>query len=269
MIYLDEKNEIKFFRSDKIRSTHAFSTRFGGVSALEYTRSLNLAFGRGDPDETVMENVRRFADAVGIDAQALISVPQIHSADVREVTSANAGEGVSRHASFSCDGYVTSQSGLAIGVKTADCAPLLLEARDKDERVVAVSALHAGWRGTVSGIAREGVKKLISCGAAPENIFVAIGPCIHRCCYEVGEDFVNNIQEKLGQNYDKKYIIKNSDGRLFADIVTINKDILMSCGVPEENIDVSPLCTCCSPELFYSHRASRGKRGAMMSVIQK
>lgn len=269
MIYLTENNGVKFFKSDKIRSIHAFSTRLGGVSLCEHTAALNLAFGRGDDDETVLRNVSLFADAVGFDGKTLISVPQIHSADVKTVTLSDAGAGVLRTPDFSCDGYATVESGLAIGVKTADCVPVLLEARDERGEVIAVSALHAGWRGTVLGIAREGVKRLISFGASPARIFAAIGPCIHRCCYEVGEDFYNIVREKLGQNYDDKYIIKSESGKLFADISEINKDMLLSCGVPEENIDVSPLCTCCSPDLFYSHRASRGKRGAMMSVIQK
>lgn len=266
---LIEKNGVKFIKSDRIISTHAFSTRIGGVSAAAHTAALNLAYSRGDDDETVMANVRIFADAVGFDAETLISVPQIHSASVVPVSSLEAGQGVTRRAEFSCDGYTCAEKGIAIGVKAADCVPVLLEARNSDGRVIAVSAVHAGWRGTVSGIVPEAVRKLTSLGAEPCGIFAAIGPCIHSCCYEVGEDFCKAVREKLGQNYDKKYITPKADGKYFADIVAINKDMLLSMGIPEDNIDVSPYCTCCNTELFYSHRASRGLRGAMMAVIQK
>lgn len=266
---LIEKNGVKFFKSDKIISTHAFSTRIGGVSTAAHTAALNLAYGRWDSDDTVMTNVRLFADAAGFDADTLISVPQIHSASVVPVSSLDAGQGVTKQAGFSCDGYICGEKGIAIGVKTADCVPVLLEARNPDGTVIAVSAVHAGWRGTVSGIVLESVRKLLLTGASSGGIFAAIGPCIHRCCYEVGEDFYSAVREKLGQNYDEKYITPKGDGKYLADIVAINKDMLISMGIPDENIDVSELCTCCNTELFYSHRASRGLRGAMMAVIQK
>ena len=268
MIELKKRDGIVFLQSDLLRSKHAFSTRVGGVSTLSHTSSLNLAFGRGDDDETVLENVRLFLGAVGIDGESIISVPQIHSAEVRAVSRAEKGYGVYRSSPFSCDGYVTQDKEITLGVKTADCVPILMEARNEQDDVIAVSAIHAGWRGTVSKIAKVGVEKLISLGAKPEKTFVAIGPCIHRCCYEVGEDFCKEIKEKLGQNYDNADIITAADGKLYADLIKMNLQILLSCGIPEDNIDVSDHCTCCNPDLFYSHRASDGVRGTMMSVIQ-
>lgn len=268
MISLKEINGVKFLQSDLIRSRHAFSTRIGGVSDLPHTSSLNLAFGRGDADETVLENIRLFSEAVGIDGKSIISVPQIHSADVRVVSRDEKGYGVHKTSPFSCDGYVTREKGVALGVKTADCVPILMEARNEKDEVIAVCAIHAGWRGTVAKIAKVGVERLLSFSASAEKIFVAIGPCIHRCCYEVGEDFCREVKEKLGRNYDNYFMIASKDGKLYADLTEINLKILISCGILKENIDVSDLCACCNTDLFYSHRASGGIRGTMMSVIQ-
>lgn len=269
MIKIKKYGDVLLLQSDMLVSKHAFSTRVGGVSQNEYTAALNLAYGRGDSDEVVMENLVIFCSALGIDAQDVISVPQIHSANVKVVGATERGIGVTKNAPFSCDGYVTCEESVPIGVKTADCVPILIEARDEENNVMAVSAVHAGWRGTVDGIARVAIEKLVSLGARTERIFAAIGPCIHSCCYEVGNDFVEVVKEKLGQNYDNNYIISRNNEKMYADITKINVDILMRCGLPRGNIDVCEMCTCCNPELFYSHRATMGKRGAMMSLIQK
>ena len=269
MFELINKNGVSYFRSTVLKSSHAFSTRIGGFSELEHTRGLNLAYGRGDSEETVRKNVLAFADALGIDGTKIISVPQIHSADVLFVTDKDAGAGVFEKAKFECDGYVTTEAELPIGVKTADCVPILLEARDETGKVIAVSAVHAGWRGTAAKISVNALDKLFSLGAKKENIYVAIGVCIDECCYEVGSDFANEINQQLGQNYENKHIRKRENGSLYADLKGMNIDILLEWGVPFENIDVSEYCTCCNPELFYSHRGQKGKRGAMMSVICK
>lgn len=269
MFDLVEKGGVRYLRSTNIKSIHGFSTRVGGVSTMEHTKHLNLAFGRGEDDATVLQNVKLFADAVGVDADKIISVPQVHSNEVRLVCESDAGEGVSRRATFSCDGYYTQAIGLPIAVKTADCVPILLEARDGHGEAVAVSAVHAGWRGTAMKIVGVAVDKLCELGVEPTNIYVAIGPCINECCYEVGEDFPNQIKEKLGQSYENKFIKRKENGSLFADLVGMNLEILKSRGVPMDNIDASGLCTFCDAELFYSHRRQNGIRGSLMSVISK
>lgn len=267
MFELIEINGVRFFKSTLFRSKHAFSTRIGGVSQLPHTKGLNLAYGLGDEIEIVRQNVMILANAVGIDAKNIISVPQVHSNEVRHVSMADAGMGVFYDATFSCDGYVTDEVDLPIGVKTADCVPILFEARDEQGKVIAVSTIHAGWRGTALKIAEEGVKKLCSLGASPQNIYVAIGPSIDECCYEVGSDFANEIARKLGQNYENKFIKQNKNGSLYANLKGMNVDILLSCGVPRQNIDICPLCTSCNPDLFYSHRRQKGIRGSHLNLI--
>lgn len=269
MFELIDKNGLRFLKSDKILSRHGFSTRIGGVSELEYTKELNLAYGRGDSEDIVCKNVELFAKAMEVDLEKIISVPQIHSNLVRTVDDEHAGEGVFKKYTLECDGYITERQGLPVAVKTADCVPILLEARDNENNVIGVSAVHAGWRGTADKIAKVTVDKLVALSVSVENIYVAIGPCIDECCYEVGNDFANTIEEKLGQNYEKLFVKTKENGTLYADLKGMNIEILKSCGVPLENIDVCSYCTCCNGELFYSHRRQKGKRGAMMNLICK
>ena len=269
MFELINKNGVFLLKSTVLKSNHAFSTRIGGVSSMEHTKGLNLAYGRGDGEEVVRRNVEIFADALQIDAQKIISVPQIHSDFVVVVDETNAGEGVFKETTLECDGYITDKVGLPVAVKTADCVPILLEARDDCGEVLAVAAIHAGWRGTADKIAARAIEKFSLLGAEPRNIYAAIGPSIDECCYEVGNDFANAIREKLGQNYETKYIKRKENKVLYADLKEMNLEILMSCGVPRENVDVCNYCTCCNPELFYSHRGQKGKRGTMMNLICK
>lgn len=265
MRIITAQNGIKYLRSDLIHCTHGFSARLGGVSILPHTASLNLAFGRGDDDQTVIQNLRLFSDAVGFDAESIVSYPQIHSAIVKNVGVADRGKGYFHSADFECDGYVTVSKDVTLGVKTADCVPILLAAEDGRGQVFAVSALHAGWRGTAKNIVAQGIQSLLGLGATSENIFAAIGPCIHQCCFEVNSDCKDEILNSLGASFEE-FIIKKDD-KYFPDLVKINQRLLTLCGVSEANIDSCELCTYCHPELFYSHRFSGGARGTMLSVI--
>lgn len=265
MRIITAKNGIKYLRSDLIRCTHGFSTRVGGTSKLPHTASLNLAFGRGDDDKTVLDNLTLFANALGFDAQSIVSCPQIHSSIVKKVGLADQGKGYYAATDFECDGYVTTSQDVTLGVKTADCVPVLLAAEDKNGQVFAVSALHAGWRGTAKNIVSSGVDSLIEFGAMPERIFAAIGPCINQCCFEVGSDCKDEILRSLGSCFDE-FIVSNGD-KYYPDLTKINRRLLTLCSIPEANIDTCDLCTYCNPELFYSHRFSSGVRGSMLSVI--
>lgn len=256
------ENGVKYLRSDIIPVPHGFATRIGGVSQAAHTNSLNLAFGRGDERETVMENLRLFADAVGTTPDSVVSRHQIHSARVVYADESMRGEGYFTDTDAECDGYVTDREGVALGVKTADCVPILFA--DTDAHVI--GAVHAGWRGTVSGIGAECVRKMCELGADPKNIRAAIGAAIHFCCYEVGEDFYAAVAKLVGDRVAREFIRAKS-GRLHADIVGMNRRFLLEAGLGKANIDVCGYCTACEPSLFYSHRYSHGVRGTMLSVI--
>ncbi len=254
-------NGVQYLRSDFLTCRHGFATRLGGVSREIHTSELNLAFGRGDEDSIVLENLRLFSEAIGIEAQSVISRPQIHSSEVIIADKSMCGEGYFK-AAEACDGYVTDCRGVTLGVKTADCVPILMQ----DAQSNIIGAVHAGWRGTVAGIASNCVKCMCELGAKAERIKVAIGPAIHKCCYEVGEDFFDSVAAYVGVETAKKYIAPMGE-KLHADIVGLNLQILVEAGVLPCHIDVSQSCTCCEHELFYSHRYTHGERGTMLSVI--
>lgn len=259
-----------FEKSNILRSPHAFSSRCGGVSNTEHTRSLNLAFGRGDEDTVVLKNLEIFSEAVGFDSKNIVSLPQIHSDKIFTVTKQNAGEGYYiRDGIESGDGYVTDERGIVLGIKTADCVPILFEVEQNDE-IVAVGAVHAGWRGTVAQIAPKCVDRLCAdFGADKAQIRAAIGPCIHACCYEVSRDIYDEVAFSLGEGIARKYV-KPSDtskGKYMCDLAGINRELLLLEGLREGNIEIVNECTCCHPEKYFSHRYSGGRRGTMLNVI--
>ena len=233
--------------------SHGFSTRNGGTSALDFTKSLNLAYCRGDDDKTVNENRRIFAANAGFDIGGLVLAEQIHSTNV-----VTADGGKKRY--NGADGFVTSVPGVFVAVKTADCQPILFA--DTKNRVV--GACHAGWRGAAHGIAAKTVEKMISEGARAENVIAALGPCIMPCCFEVREDFIKELQSIDGQLM--KFITERGGG-FYADLPGINKYFLLSSGIRPDNIYVSGECTCCDEEKYFSHRRDGSRRGTMMSVI--
>lgn len=259
-----------FVKSNILRSPHAFATRMGGASVFEHTKSLNLAFGRGDEDTVVLKNLEIFAEAVGFDSKNIVSLPQIHSDKIFTVTKQNAGEGYyKRQGIESGDGYVTGERGIVLGIKTADCVPILFEV-EKDGEIVAVGAVHAGWRGTVAEIAPKCVDRLCSdFGADKAKIRAAIGPCIHACCYEVGRDVFDEIACALGEGIARRFVKPsgNSDGKYMCDLAGINRELLLLEGLHGENIEIIDECTCCNPEKYFSHRYSGGRRGTMLNVI--
>ena len=258
-----------YIKSNILRSPHAFATRRGGVSVEEHTKSLNLAFGRGDEDGVALENLEIFAKGVGFEAKSVVSHPQIHSDKIITVTAENRGEGYFiREGIEGCDGYITRERGVTLGIKTADCVPILFEA-EKNGEIIAVGATHAGWRGSVADIAGKCVERLCSeLGAEASGIRVAIGPCIHACCYEVSEDVYNAVAENLGGEVAERFVIPSSkEGKYTCDLAGINRELLTRRGILAENIEVIDECTCCAPERFFSHRYSGGKRGTMLNVI--
>ena len=270
--HMVESGEVRYLVSDLLSATHAFSTRLGGVSTQAHTRALNLAFGRGDGRDTVLKNLALFGGAVGFDPTGVVSVPQVHGNTVHEVNARHRGMGYHSEAAFEGDGYVTADPLVTLGVKTADCTPILLEA-SVSGRVAAVAALHAGWKGTVADIAGEGVRKLTAlamerAGAAEDEVILhaAIGPCIHACCFEVKEDCLSVVRASLGAMAEEH--IRAVEGKTYLDLPSMNRALLIRAGVAEDCVDICPYCTACHTDLFYSHRATGGVRGTLLSVIR-
>lgn len=257
MFYLKNHGALIWAASDAIAVPHGFSTRAGGVSTLDHLASMNFTTSTGDSEENVAENYRIFLTALGLESEKRVSAQQIHSTKVRYVTEADGGRVFD-----DCDGFVTDRPGVTLVAKSADCVPILLA----DSIAGVIAAVHAGWRGTVGGIAPNAVGEMVKLGASLVNIRIAIGACIHDCCFEVQNDFVQAVTAIRDAAFADAHIHRRGDS-LYADLVGMNQALLADVGIASHQIDVYADCTCCAPYLYHSHRATKGKRGTMAAVI--
>jgi YfiH family protein len=234
--------------------THGFCDRHGGRSVGHY-KSLNIGVNRGDYIEMVLKNREIIAKMFGVPAPYIVSLHQRHGDTVQIV---HAGNIESYRLMFldnhvqSCgsgDAIITNLSGVLIGVQTADCAPILL----CDEKVRFVSAIHAGWRGTVGNVIENTVSTLTKLGC--KNICAAIGPCIQKQSFEVGDEIISVV--------DKNYISEIDDKKYF-DMPMMIHDKLVALGIKKiESIGIDTV----SDENFFSHRRQNGQCGVQFSGI--
>jgi YfiH family protein len=158
------------------------------------------------------------------------------------------------------DAVVTNRRGLVIGIKVADCVPILLF----DKRKHIAGAVHAGWRGTAEGI----LKKTIAVfrdyyHSAPADIMIAVGPSIKGCCYAVGPEVVDAVSRETGSG---NYVLVRKENR-FIDLGAANKHQAVLAGILPENVWISDDCTQCLPEKYYSYRYSKGATGRQHGFI--
>lgn len=243
---------------------HGFSTRIGGVSTGFFS-SMNLSFHRQDDPDLVRENHRRFAQAVGYDADRLVFSDQVHGTDLHVVTKDDAGKGIVRDSDIrKIDGLLTNEPEIPLITLYADCVPLYYY--DPVQRVVALA--HSGWRGTVSRIGACMTTKMKDVyGCRPENILCVIGPSICQDCYEVSEDVAEQFKQGFPEKYHSELLRDDHNGKYHLKLQAANKRILLDAGIRPEHMNVADLCTCCNPELLFSHRASGGRRGNLAAVI--
>jgi YfiH family protein len=257
-----EKDGIKVLVSTALEENgfaNGFSTRLGGVSPFP-AGDLNLAGFDEDSSENIYENRRRFLRAFN-GAYTLTTAWQVHGDDIKTVKSP---EDVSEtDAKF--DALVSNLPEVLIGVKTADCVPVLLA----DPVKKAFAAIHAGWRGTVQSIVVKAVEKMqAEYGTDPADLICAIGPAATCKNYEIGQDVIDAFGKEFSTS--GKLITPTREGHALIDLHLANRDQLRSAGVREENIYTAPFCTMERPDLFFSYRLEKkryGKTGRLLSVI--
>ncbi len=239
---------------------HAFSTRAGGVSG-DIFATMNLSFGRGDADDNVRENFRRAMRAIGIPEGCVVFTKQTHKTEVLAVTAAERGIGLERPIPYDdIDGLVTDVPDVALTVMASDCVPVYLY--DPVRR--AIGLCHAGWRGTVGGIARITAEKMASeYGSRPEDIRAVVGPSIGPECFEVGEE----VAEEFAKVFGESVIRRIPGARPHVDLWEANRQAMLAGGLAEEHITVSGVCTMCHPDIFFSHRATGGRRGGNAAFL--
>ena len=242
----------------------AFSTRLGGVSQGIYS-SMNLSFTRGDDDAAVHENYRRFAAAVGFEAEDIVTSDQTHTANVSVITEEDRGNGITKPRQYTdVDGMITNVPGLVLATFYADCVPLYFV----DPVHHAIGLSHSGWRGTVAKIGAVTVERMHEeYGTDPGDIYSAIGPSICQDCYEVSEDVTQEFRTAFGRKDWDVLFYRKENGKYQRNLWEANRIIMQEAGIREEHISMPGICTCCNPEFLFSHRASHGKRGNLGAFL--
>ena len=241
---------------------HGFSTRLGGVSPAPWD-SLNLGISRGDSDENVRENYRRFCAAVGVTVESTVFTQQTHSENIRLVTAQDAGKGLLRPRDYTeVDALITDTPDLSLVVFSADCGTVLLY----DPVHQAIGAVHAGWRGCAAGIVEKTVAAMgAAYGSRPAELLAALGPCIGPCCFETDGDVPEAMRAALGAIANAYITVKGP--KFHVDLAGLNRQWLLRAGLLPERIEVSGICTACRPDLFWSHRKMGDQRGVQVAVI--
>jgi YfiH family protein len=301
------RQAVNVLRAENLASlpwmAHGFSTRVGGTSRAYGLGDLNLGFTKDDSKAAVTRNRALFLrELAGSDNRVrddrhngnrrngnresevraspwrLVTLRQVHSDIIHCIDSVPDETLVG-------DGLVTSTPGLFLAIQTADCIPIVLV----DSKRHAIGVFHAGWRGTAKRIVEKGVGEMHRWfGSKPRDLKAAIGPGVHGCCYDVGEEVRDKFESQFSyaanlfrefkdsdpvrEKYPLLFLTARAPGhgelppKLFLDLVEANRRQLLAAGVPRKAIEASPLCTSCRTDSLFSYRAEKGKTGRMMSV---
>ena len=273
-------NDVPLVRFDSLSAfdglIHAVSTRHGGVSS-GYLSSLNLGKTVGDDPENVGINHRRLAEALGVRRDHFTTTWQVHSQRVLEATKEHRGTLIDQ-----ADGIITNQVDLPLTQRFGDCTPILVY----DPSHHAVGLAHAGWRGTVAGMAGSLVQAMVAhYGSDPAELAAVVGPAIGPCCYEVGDEVVDAVRQAFPDSAPVLRATRHSSSedqsgveagkhntgshgqasRLYFDLWEANRWQLAQAGVRQ--IEVAGVCTSCRRDLFFSHRGDHGRTGRFGAVV--
>jgi len=238
------------------------TTRVGGLSAGPYA-ALNLGARCGDEPQVVLDNRAQLSAVTGAFPDLLTFGRQVHGSRISVVTGDLIGSGAidAETAISDTDAMITNIPDVPLVVLVADCCAVSLY--DPVNSVVAVA--HAGWRGTVAGIAAAAVAAMTDTfGSDPADLVAGVGPSIGPCCYEVGEEVVDAYTAGYPDSVDRVF---DRNDKLTFDLWEANRLQLWAAGVLAHRIEVAELCTSCRTDLFYSHRAENGKTGRFGSLI--
>jgi hypothetical protein len=263
MVRLNTNGTLRYFTADKLSSLpfviHAFCTRYGGVSNRPFS-SLNVSSRLGDQEYNVAKNLSIIAGTFGFAPEQFCLVHQVHGDDI-VVLDQNRPIMHSVEQPVYGDALIAKRSGVAIGIKTADCVPILII--DLEHQVIA--AVHAGWKGTSLGLTAKVVKKMGHLyGTRPEHLLAAVGPAINCCCYEVDETVFRAFTVR-----ERSLVFRPGvrPGRWMLDLPSANRNYLLAAGVPDGSIEQAEVCTACRRDWFFSHRGEHGLTGRQLSFI--
>jgi len=242
-----------------IAASHGVFARHGGASAGCFA-SLNVGHTVGDDPECVRQNHERIYAALGIGADAVVSARQVHGDRVAVVRAGDGGQVLD-----ATDALISDVPGLYLLLRFADCVPVFFYAPERQ----AIGLAHAGWQGTLKGIACKTAEVFMATfGCRPDDVQAGIGPSIGPCCFQVGPEIVERVRAEYGCQVglgDELLTKMLPDGRAHLDLWRLNMLQLQRAGI--NKIEVSALCTCCHVETFYSHRCENGRTGRFPAVI--
>jgi len=251
------------------------------ISGFSTRQDGNLGFTKHASRLTVERARDAFVKRLTKGTWPLITLRQIHSDLIHCVTGVQGQP-------LSGDGIITRTPGLLLAVQTADCIPVIVV----DVKRRAVGVFHAGWRGTVKRIVEKGVGEMRRHFAThPRDIYAAIGPGVHNCCYQVGEEVRERFRsqfayadglfhetkesDEIHQRYPLLFLTARAPGhseehfpkKIFLDLVEANRRQLLDAGVPPKQITASPLCTSCRTDLLFSYRKEKEGAGRLMAAV--
>ena len=253
----DHSDGLRYYQFDIFSKNvlNAVFTRHGGISP-EPWNSLNLSISVGDDPARVAENREHAFNALGRNPASLHDAWLVHGTDVIFADAPRSLEQPTQKA----DIIFTNNPEVSLFMRFADCVPLLFH--DPKKHVIGIS--HAGWMGTVKGVAEVSVQAMKErYGSDPQDIVVGIGPSISVDHYEVGEEVAVQFREKYGNEAEQ--VVQTRDGHIYLDLWTANALQLQKMGV--EQIQISGLCTACHLDDWYSHRAEKGKTGRFGALL--
>jgi YfiH family protein len=253
-----QSNGLVYYRFVNLAShhevLHGVFTRLGGVSPSPYG-SLNVGHLVGDGHELVEANHELIYQALGISRRDVATAHQVHGSRVALVGPEDCGRVIP-----ATDALITDTAGIALMLRFADCLPVLLY--DPVRRAIGLA--HAGWKGTIEGIAAKTALVMVEAyGSRPADIIAGLGPCIGPCCYQIGSDVIESV--KASFNHWQGLLQPRGDSSFHFDLWEANRRQLAEIGV--KDIELIQLCTACRTDEFFSHRAEGGHTGRFAVIL--
>lgn len=253
-----ESEGLRYFQFESLASekvTQAIFTRLGGVSPRPWD-SLNLGSTVGDNLDRVAENIHKVLESIGFSESRLAQIHQVHSAQVIKIEEPE----IDKSRLIPGDAMITDITDLLMLMRFADCVPIYIY----DPVNHAAALAHAGWKGTVQGVARETVRALEKeYGSNPKDLLAGIGPSIGPDHYQIGADVIQEVKNAYGDTWSKVMNFDHDGVKL--NLWRANEIALEYAGV--ENIEIAGICTACETGNWFSHRAEKGKTGRFAAVL--
>lgn len=252
---------LTYYTCARIPVRHAFTTKSGGVSKGD-CESLNLGFNRGDKRENVLQNYKILTDALGMPLSRLTMTNQVHRDEVSVVTEERVGTGLHRPMDWESDAIVTALEDTPLVGYYADCVVTLLF----DPATRTCGVCHSGWRGTAADILGKTVDTMAHLlGTRRESLVAVHGPSICGPCFETDADVPEAMEAQMGAAVHP--FLQKRGAKYHIDLRSVNTMLLSRAGLHPENIIDSGICTRCESSVFWSHRATNGKRGVQGAII--